>query len=59
MGKKIKNFVCRDVDNFFDVEMSMNDFMQKVNVLDIQINSVPRDGIDACIVFSVIYEELT
>lgn len=57
MGKKITNFVCRDIDNLFDVEMEMNKFMQKVNVLDIQINQVLRHGLDACIVFSVIYEE--
>lgn len=57
MSKKIENFVCRDIDNLFDTELEMNEFMSKVNVLDIQINPVPRDNIDACIVFSVIYEK--
>lgn len=59
MGKKIKNFVSHGVDNLFDVEMEMNKFMQKVNVLDIKINSVSRPELDDLIVFSIIYEELT
>lgn len=59
MGKKIQQFICRDIDNLVVIEDSVNKFMEKHNVLDIKVNVVNtniRYG-DFAIVYTVVYQD--
>jgi len=59
MGKKIQQFICRDIDNLVVIEDSVNKFMEKHNVLDIKVNVVNtniRYG-DFAIIYTVVYQD--